>query len=295
MNQLHAMRVFCSLVEAQGFSAAAERLDTTHSSVSRHLQQLETELGVRLVNRTTRQWSLTAAGQEYYAACIDILERVDAAAALCNDHRQPSGRLRVSLPLVVGTLELGQWLPAFEQRYPQIQLELSCADRFVDLVAEGFDVALRISGPLADTSLVARLLDVSPMVLVASPRYLGMHSAPLDIAALPAHRLLGHLGGSDWLLRGDNGIVTPIRPGNGLRADSITSLYAAALAGAGIAAFTLATVKTDLRDGRLIRVLPQHTLGDRHYHALYPHARHLPGKVRAFVDFMVEHYAGMRA
>jgi DNA-binding transcriptional LysR family regulator len=295
MNQLHAMRVFCSLVEAQGFSAAAERLDTTHSSVSRHLQQLETELGVRLVNRTTRRLSLTAAGQEYHAACIDILERVDAAAALCNDHQQPSGRLRVSLPLVVGTLELGQWLPAFEQRYPQIQLELACADRFVDLVAEGFDVAVRISGLLADTSLVARLLNVSPMVLVASPRYLETRDAPHDIGALSAHRLLGHMGGSDWLLRTEDDVTMPIRPANGLRADTITSLYAAALAGAGIAAFTLATVKADLREGRLIRVLPQYTLGDRHYHALYPHARHLPGKVRAFVDFMVEHYAGMRA
>lgn len=295
MNQLHAMRVFCSLVEAQGFSAAAERLDTTHSSVSRHLQQLEAALAVRLVNRTTRHLSLTAAGQDYYAACVDILERVDAAAALCNDHQQPSGRLKVSLPLVVGTLELGQWLPAFEQRYPQIQLELSCADRFVDLVAEGFDVALRISGPLADTSLVARLLDISPMVLVASPRYLATCGAPLDIAALSAHRLLGQLGGSDWLLRTDNDIPTPIRPASGLRADTITSLYAAALAGAGIAAFTLATVKADLLARRLIRVLPHCTLGDRHYHALYPHARHLPGKVRAFVDFMVEHYAGMRA
>ncbi|MGI4837222.1 MAG: LysR family transcriptional regulator [Janthinobacterium lividum] len=294
MNQLHAMRVFCSLVEAQGFSAAAERLDTTHSSVSRHLQQLEAELGVRLVNRTTRQLSLTAAGQDYYAACVDILERVDAAAALCNDHQQPSGRLKVSLPLVVGTLELGQWLPAFEQRYPQIQLELSCADRFVDLVAEGFDVALRISGPLADTSLVSRLLDVSPMVLVASPHYLQSHGTPLDSAALPAHRLLAHSGGSDWQLHSDNAMPQPTRPGNGLRADTITSLYAAALAGAGIAAFTFTTVKADLREGRLIRVLPQYTLGDRHYHVLYPHARHLPGKVRAFVDFMVEHYTQMQ-
>lgn len=295
MNQLHAMRVFCCLVEAQGFSAAAERLDTTHSSVSRHLQQLETELGVRLVHRTTRQFSLTAAGQEYYAACIDILERIDAAATRCTDHQQPSGRLKVSLPLVVGTLELGQWLPAFGQRYPQIQLALSCADRFVDLVAEGFDVALRISGPLTDTSLVARRLNVSPMVLVASPQYLALHGTPLDSAALSTHRLLAHSGGSDWQLHSDNATPRSIRPVGGLHADTITSLHAAALAGAGIAAFTLATVTADLRKGQLIRVLPQYTLGDRHYHVLYPHARHLPGKVRAFVDFMVEHYAELNA
>lgn len=294
MNQLHAMRVFCCLVQAQGFSAAAERLETTHSSVSRHLQQLESALGVRLVNRTTRQLSLTGAGQEYYSACIDILERVDAAAAALGEQHAPSGRLRVSVPLVVGTLELGQWLPAFEARYPQVQLELSCADRFVDLVAEGFDVALRISAALADSSLVARLLHVSPMVLVAAPGYLARHTAPQTAPMLADHRLLCTAGGGDWQLHGA-GEIRCVAAGSGLRADSITTLHAAALAGAGIAAFTQATVQADLLAGRLLRVLPQYTLGDRQYHALYPHTRHLPGKVRAFVDFMVEHYAQVKA
>lgn len=290
MNQLHAMRAFCCLVEAGTFSAAAARLETTHSSVSRHLQQLEAALGVQLINRTTRRLSLTAAGHQYHLACVDILAQIDSAAALASDHQRPAGRLRVSLPLVIGTLELERWLPAFERLHPEIQLEISCADRFVDLVAEGFDVALRISGALLDTTLVARRLKVSPLVLVASGAYLEAHGTPLRVADLQQHRMLGQIGSGDWLLQTEGRESQPVRPLKGLRADTITSLYAAALAGSGITAFTQATVEADLHAGRLIRVLPQHTLGERQYHVLYPHARHIPGKVRAFVDFMVEHY-----
>lgn len=138
MNQMLAMRVFRCIAEAQGFSAAAERLNTTHSSVSRHLHQLESTLGVRLVNRNTRRMSLTAAGERYYAACVDILDRVDAASqAVALEHERPFGLLRISAPLVVGTLELAHWLPAFQARYPEIQIDLSCSDPLVDLVADG--------------------------------------------------------------------------------------------------------------------------------------------------------------
>jgi DNA-binding transcriptional LysR family regulator len=290
MNQLLAMRAFRCLVEAQGFSAAAERLDTTHSSVSRHLQQLERELGARLLNRTTRQLSLTGAGQEYYLACVDILDRVDAAAQVAAGQQAPSGRLRVSLPMVLGTLELGHWLPGFQAAYPMIELELCCSDRFVDLVAEGFDVALRISEPLPDSSLIARTLGVSPMILVAAPGYAQRLGAPANLAELGGHSLLGYSGQGEWKIYCGQQQVATLKPGNGLRTDSITSLHAAVMAGAGIAAFTASTVLDDLRAGRLLRVLPGHSLGDRHYSALYPHSQHLAGKTKAFVEFMTLHY-----
>lgn len=291
MNQLFAMRVFRCLVEANGFSAAAERLDITHSTVSRQLQQLEAQLGARLLNRTSRQLSLTDAGQRYYAACVDILQRIDAAAeAVEGGQERPSGLLRVSAPLVIGTLELPYWLPAFQQRYPDIQLELSCSDTLVDLVADGFDVALRICTPLADTSLVARLLAVSPMVLVAAPGYLHRMGLPRVAEDLSEHRLLAYGRDTLWEVQELSGQSTQVESGHAFRSDTITALHAATVAGLGVAAFTQATVQADLLAGRLVRVLPGMTLGERNYYALYPHARHLPARVRAFVDFMLEHY-----
>ena len=191
MNQLSAMRAFRCIVEAKGFSAAAERLDTTHSTISRQLQQLEVALGVQLINRNTRRFSLTSPGEHYFAACVDILDRLDAAAlALAQGHQQPKGLLRVSVPLVVGTLDLPHWLPGFQKRYPDIELELCCDDQFVDLVAEGFDVAIRIASGLADTTLVARTLTVSKLVLVASPAYVNSHGLPRTAQELDGHRLL---------------------------------------------------------------------------------------------------------
>ncbi|ASL43127.1 HTH-type transcriptional regulator DmlR [Burkholderia sp. AD24] len=296
MDQLLAMRAFRFIVEAQGFSAAAERLDTTHSRVSRQLKQLETALGVQLLNRNTRRFTLTAAGERYYKASVDILERVEAAAqAMANEHDKAAGLLRVSVPLAIGTLELTDWLPAFQQRFPDIQLELSCSDQFVDLVAEGFDVALRISGRLADTTLVAKTLTVSEVVLVASPAYLAQHGLPQTAHQLAEHELLtftGALEVDEWLLISAQGTSTRVAPRSRLKTDTITALHAAALAGAGIAAFTRQTVQTDLKSGRLVQILPGCTLGSRHYYALYPQTRYVAPKVRAFVDHMAGHYRG---
>lgn len=294
MDQLLAMRVFCSIVEAKGFSAAAERLDTTHSSVSRQLKRLESELGVQLLNRTTRRFALTAAGQRYYEASADILRRVDAATqAMANEHQRVAGMLRVSVPLAIGTLELADWLPRFQQRYPDVQLDLSCSDRMVDLVAEGFDVALRISGPLSDSSLMARTLVESDIVLVASPTYLARCGLPTRPHDLTEHELLTFSGSAtptEWLIEPAHG--EPVRvPVNGrLTTDAITATYSAALAGVGIAAFTWNTVRQEVARGRLIRVLPDCTLGKRVYYALYPQTRYVAPKLRAFVDYMHAHY-----
>lgn len=291
MNQMLAMRVFRCVVEARGFSAAAERLDTTHSSVSRHVQHLESLLGVRLINRNTRRMSLTAAGERYYDACVDILDRVEAAAqVVAAEQERPSCLLRISAPLVVGTLELAHWLPGFQQRYPEVQMDLSCSDPFVDLVAEGVDVAIRICGPMADSSLVARLLNVSPMVMVASPAYVYRHGLPRNVAELESHRLLTYGATTQWPLQEESGETVMLDCLSAFHTDTITALHACALAGGGIAAFTQATVQNDLLAGRLVRILPGFTLGQRHYYALYPHGRNLPAKVRAFVDYMADYY-----
>ncbi len=294
MDQLLAMRVFCAIVEAQGFSAAAERLDSTHSAVSRQLKRLEAALGVQLLNRTTRRFALTAAGQRYYDACVDILARVDASTqAMANEHQRVAGTLRVSVPLAIGTLELADWLPAFQQRYPDIRLHLSCSDEMVDLVANGFDVALRISQPLGDSSLVARTLVESDIVLVASPAYLARHGLPTVPQELAAHELITFSGSktaAEWVIEPPQGEALSVPLQGRLVTDAITAAYSAALAGIGIAAFTWNTVRPALARGHLVHVLPGCTLGKRLYYALYPHTRHVAPKVRAFVDYMREYY-----
>ncbi|MBY4732371.1 LysR family transcriptional regulator [Cupriavidus pauculus] len=297
MNPLQSMRMFCCLVEARGFSAAAERLDMSHSTVSRQLKQLEASVGVQLVNRNTRRFALTAAGERYYQYSVDILARVEAMSLAMTDERQHlAGALRVSVPLAIGTLELQDWLPAFRERFPDIALEMSCSDQFVDLVAGGFDVALRISSaPLADSSLMAKVLTVSDTVLVASPGYLAQHGAPESVEDLSNHRLLVFTGAAstgEWTLVDHHGKTERVAVRGALSSDAIPALHAAALAGAGIAAFTAHTAHAEIARGALVRVLPQHRIGTSHYYALYPHTRHLTPRARAFIDFMAGHYAG---
>ncbi|MEI2455967.1 LysR family transcriptional regulator [Lysobacter firmicutimachus] len=297
MDQLSAMRAYRCIVEAGSVTRAAERLGTTHSSVSRQLRQLEEHLGVRLLNRNSRSLTPTEAGQRYYRDSVDILERVDAAGRRLGDAAaQPSGRLRLSLPHAVGALELAHWLPGFMQRYPRIELDLSCDDRIVDLVKGGFDMAIRISGPLADSSLVARELAVFERVLVAAPPYVARHGLPRVVEDLAGHRLLAYAGdGRGLTLSPQRGEDEEVAFDARLRLDSILSLHAAALAGLGIAAFTWPTVREELAAGRLLRVLPQHRAGRRHYFAIYPNARQLPPKVRALVEYLRAHYASAGA
>lgn len=294
MDQLFAMRVFRSLVEAKGFSAAAARLDTTHSTVSRQLKLLEASLGAQLVNRNTRNFTLTAAGERYYAACVEILERVEAAAEdVAESPRKPSGTLRVSVPLSIGTLEMPEWLPSFRRSFPDLRLNVSCSDRFSNLVGEGFDVALRISGALPDSDLMARTLAVSDEILVAAPDYIARHGLPRTPAQLAAHELLPYSGREDggiWRLTPSRGTAVSIKPGGHLRLDTVTAIHASAVAGIGIGAFTGLTVRGDIEQGRLVHVLPGYTLAKRTYYALYPKSRHVSPKVRAFIDFVAELY-----
>ncbi|MFK0377011.1 LysR family transcriptional regulator [Pandoraea sp. NPDC090278] len=295
MDQLLAMRIFHALVEARSFSAAGEMLDMSHSSVSRQLKQTESALGVALVNRSTRQFSLTPAGERYHRHCIDIIGRVDAMThAMTDEREQPSGPLRVTVPLAIGTLELPAWLPAFRLRYPDIELTLSCSDQYVDLLAEGFDLALRISStPLADSNLQAKLLTASETVLVASPGYLSQAGLPRTPDALASHQCLRFARPNSpdaWTITTPDAQIQRVSLSSAFATDAITALFSAALAGAGIAAFTERTVRAELARGTLVRVLPQCTLGRSHYYALYPQTRHVNPKVRAFIGFMAEHY-----
>jgi DNA-binding transcriptional LysR family regulator len=294
MDKWQAMRLFCSVVQARGFTAAADRLGITHSTASRQVQWLEAELGTQLLQRNSRGLSLTDAGRGYYACCQQLLEQLDAAeAALAQRRQRVAGVLRVTLPLAVGAIELGDWLPAFEQQYPDLELQLLCTDRLVDLVAEGVDVAVRISRQLPDSGLQARLLTPSALVLVASPAYLMRHGVVQAPGQLQDHRALAFAQGQAplrWSVVCDQGQATEVQPRTALRTDCVATLYEAARAGRGIVALTWHTVRAAVERGQLVHVLPHHHLGQYSYHALYPRTRHLRPGVRAFVDFMARHY-----
>lgn len=294
MDQLLAMRVFQTIVGAGSLTAAAERLDLTHSTVSRQLKQLETQFGTQLLLRNTRRLSLTEAGHRFHAACVDILARVDATAEAMGMQRQrPHGTLRVGLPHSIAALELPDWLPAFQQLYPDVQLDVVCSDRCSNLVGEGLDLAIRIGSTLPSNRLVARRLLSTEQILVASPLYIARHGMPDLPSRASHHRLLYQSGTGDgaWALQGQDGDASvawdaPARH----RFDAITAVHSATLAGLGIASFTRPTVQRELEQGRLLQVLQPWHLGRRHYHALYPQTPHVAPKVRALIDHMATHY-----
>lgn len=292
MDQWQAMRIFRAIVETGGFSAAAERPDSSHSTISRQLKWLEQRLGAQLLNRNTRKWALTPAGTTFYTACVDALDRIDAAAAaIADDRSKIGGSLRVSVPLAISALELGDWLPGFQARYPQIRLDLSSSDRLIDLVGEGFDLALRISPTLGQHRLICRTLTVSERILVAAPAYVNQYGLPRTPEQLAEHRLIGYsstLSSVRWRLSDSRAAPRSIDTAGALRVDTITTAHAAALAGVGIGEFTRLTVRTQLASGALVHILPDHTTGRSRYCAVYPHTRHTPAPVRAFID----HYVG---
>ena len=298
MDQLTALRALRRVVELGSFTAAGAALGISHSIVSRQIRQLEQQLGAQLLNRTTRRFALTAAGQEYYLASRDILDALDAADRAVTEHQaQPSGSLRINAPVAFGALELAAWLPAFTQQYPLLQIDLVCNDRIVDLIDDGFDVALRLTRSLPDSTLVARKLASSRMVAVASPAYLARHGAPATPHDLVKHDcLLYSLGLADkpgrWVFYDDRRTPHAVTVRGSLAANTGIALRAAALGGMGIATTAAFIVREQLASGALLPVLPGYTLAPRNLYALYPHGRHVSPKVRALIDFALQWYAG---
>ncbi|MGZ9711458.1 LysR family transcriptional regulator [Glaciimonas sp. GNP009] len=294
MDQLAAMRAFRRVVENGSFTAAAAELNQSHTIVSRQIRQLEIELGAQLLNRTTRRFSLTEAGQEYYERCKQILNQLDDAAEAISSHQaRPSGTLRINAPQAFGTIELASWLPTFITAHSQLKVDLVCNDRFVDLIEEGFDVALRLAHDLADSTLIARRLAVSDLLLVASPDYLQRNGIPQQPLDLVAHNCLIYTLASKpnvFTFTATDGTSHPVAVRGNLQANTGIALRSAALAGLGIAATASFIVHEDLRRGALVHVLPSFTLKPRELYVLYPQNRHLSPKVRAFVEFASDWY-----
>ena len=292
MDRLDTMEAFVRVADARSFSEAARRLRLSKSVVSRQVSALETQLGARLFHRTTRSLSLTEIGLAYYERCSRILAEIEEAnLSVSNLQAEPRGKLRINAPMSFGVLHLAPMLPRFLERYPQIDIDMAMNDRFVSLVDEGFDVAVRI-GKLEDSSLIARYLAPIRVIVCASPTYLKRHGTPNTPADLATHCCLTYsnvASPDEWSFQTLEGKRWPVEVKGCLRVNNGDTLREAALGGAGIVTLPSFIVGRDLQAGTLVSLLSDYVAQDLPLHAVYPHNRHLSPKVRAFVDFLLEH------
>jgi len=292
MELLDEMVVFAKVVELRGFSQAARQLGLTGSGVSRSVGRLEAHFGSKLLHRTTRKVTPTELGLEVYAGCARIAQTAREVSSLAGRYaRTPAGSLQVSAPVGLGQRWLMPRLPSFLQRWPEVQLRVTLTDRMVDLVEEGFDLALRIATSLPP-GLVARPLLTTHYRLVASPAYLQQRGTPHTPAELAAHEcvLLGYGDFSGSLVLQRDGEQVAVQVQGRLAVNNGAAILAAAEAGVGIGLLPDFTAAQALAQGSVVPVLPGWELGGgyrpRDVHAVYSPTRHLPLKVRAFIDHL---------
>ena len=291
MDRLSSLQAFVRVAETGSFSEAARRLRSSKSAVSRQVSALEAELGARLLHRTTRSLTLTEAGRGYFERAARILADLDEAdRSVSALQTAPRGRLRVNAPMSFGFLHLAPAIPDFLSRYPEVEIDMIMNDRFVDLVDEGFDVAVRI-GHLEDSSLVARRLAPIRRVVCASPAYLAARGTPASPDELKMHACLCYSNvPREWRFVAADGRPWPVEVKGPLSANNGDALRIAALKGVGMINQPTFIVGGDLQTGELVSVLADFVPQDLSLHAVYPHSRHLSPKVRAFVDFLAARF-----
>lgn len=298
MDTLHSMRLFSEVVDSGSFSAAGRKFGLAASSVSRQVGSLEDTLGARLLNRSTRKLSLTEAGRLYHERVRQIIADVeDANRSVSHLEAVPRGLLRINGPTVFGRLHIAPHLPSFLRRFPEIDIDLTLTDHFVDVIEEGADVVVRVGG-LSDSSLFARRLAPNRRVLCATPAYLDAHGRPAKPDELAGHNCIVYKLNANtgiWhICCGESGAKEQVQVKGRLSANNAEALHEAVLGDLGIGLLPIWLVGQDLQDGRLERVLPtleaDLTKDETAIHAIYPHKRLLSAKVRAFVDFLVEKY-----
>lgn len=298
MDRLTALEVFRRVIELDGFSAAARDLGLSNAAVSKAVKDLETRLGAQLIVRTTRTLHLTDVGQAYYRQITGVLDTLSEADELVrSETASPRGRLRVTAPMSLGLVALSESLISFCQTYPDILVDLHMSDTVVDLVGEGFDVALR-GGVLQDSTFKARkLMDLDRLVL-ASPDYLARKGAPERPEALTEHDCLVYSGTQhtpeSWTLeRGEESVLVHVRPR--LRVNSSIALKNAAVAGLGICVLPSVYVREALEEGSLVHALPGWQASERALYAVYPEQREMSRKLRVFLDHLSETFRTQRS
>lgn len=293
MDPFRQMQAFVAVVQSGSFVKAAGRLGTSKAVVSRLVLELEAQLATRLLNRTTRRQSLTEAGADYFERGRKILDDLaEANLAASAGTARPVGRLRINAPVSFGNLHLAPLWGRFLQQHPEVTLDITLSDRLVDLVEDGFDLAIRIAR-LPDSSLVSRPLASTRLVLCASPAYLAQH-APLErMEDLAVHAVVAYSywsGGDVWAFEGPNGPVEVSTQAR-LRSNSGDTCLAAALTGQGLILQPDFIVGADLKNGLLVEVLPQYRAPVLAIHAVYPSRQHLSVKVRRMVDYLAAAFA----
>lgn len=291
MDRLHAMRVFVTVVDLGSQSAAADHLQLSRPVVSRYLAELEDWVGARLMQRTTRKLSLTAAGQETLPRCRQLLELAgDLQAAVQQPDDAPRGALRISVSTSFGQAQLVDAVAEYVQRYPGVKVELQMLDRTVNLVDERIDLAIRTSNDL-DPNLIARRLSVCRSVICAAPAYLREHGTPLRVEDLSQHNCLTHayFGHSLWHFEvGGEQVAVPVA-GN-ITANEVLALQKATLAGVGIAMLPTYQAAAALRSGELVRLLPEARPQDLNLNAVYTSRKHMPATLRSMLDFLAQRF-----
>jgi DNA-binding transcriptional LysR family regulator len=293
MDRFASMKVFAKAVETGSFSSAAGALSMSSQMVGKHMRMLETHLGVKLINRTTRRQSVTEIGHSFYERVRAILAEVEAAEAFAAETRAiPRGQIRVNAPVTFGVHELAHALPEYLAAHPKVDVELTLSDRIVDLIDEGYDAVFRV-GPLANSGLIARSLRPMEFVLCAAPAYIDAHGTPRAPGELTSHECLGFAYGvirDQWSFRGLAG-TEKIEVSGRLMVNNGQALLAAALAGLGILLQPVALVQDEIRVGRLVRLLPDYAPFSRPMHILYAPDRRITPKLRSFIDFAVARFA----
>ena len=294
MEGFGAIPVFVAVVENGGFSAAARTLGISKSAVSKRINQLEAHLGVRLLHRTTRKLSLTEAGERYFEHAAQALTAAGQAEdAVTELQGEPQGNLKISSPMSFGRLHVAPLIPKLLQRHPKLQIDLVMDDRKVDLVAGGFDVAIR-AGNLPASTLIARKLAPLCQVLCASPDYIDRYGRPGTPAELPSRNCVLYSYSSDaneWTLIGANGPETVTVSGN-YQVNNSEALLEALREGVGIGRLPTFVAGPDLKTGRLVKLFESYRIPEFTIYAVFPERQYLPAKVRAFLDFAIEYFGG---
>lgn len=297
MDTLTRMRGFIDVVEAEGFSAAARKIGRSKALLSKYVRELEDELGALLLNRTTRQFSLTEAGHTYYKRASEIVREIDSLQDAVRDSSgDVKGRIKLSAARTFADAPIGQSLIDFLKAYPDIVLDVSLDDRFVDLVEEGFDLAIRITR-LENSTLIARRLSPFSVQVCASPELVAKTGAPLipqDLSSMPCIVDTNGRWMSNWPFKADNGEMMSVAVSGPMEVNSPLAARAAALSGLGYAILPDFIAEPEIASGRLVTFLNDRTFSGGGIFAVYPHRRYLPAKVRVFVDFLVQWFKAPR-
>lgn len=294
LDDLMSMAVFARVVAERSFTAAAPLLGLSKSVVSERVSALEQRLGARLLHRTTRKLSLTPEGEQLYQRARQLLlaadEASDAAHAVGT---RIEGRLRITAPIGLGLGRVTAWVAEFGLLHPDVTIELSLTERLVDVVAESFDIGIRMASALADSSLVVRRVGTDPRLVVAAPAYLARHRAPRLPEELRAHACLRLAGVSDdWVFSPPEGPTRRVHVSGPLTTDNVAALRIATLEGLGLAVLLHSLVADDLAAGRLVPVLPSFSIASVGIFLVSPHREVIPARVRAFTDFIAARLQG---